>query len=273
MESSDNCDDGLYHKVLLLLAVVRFLQCDYIRRSQLSSTQVHTIYTIYICIIHLQSTSADMSPSVAGLKVGNIIPSLFRLWIFSVLLPTDCATKALPTAAGASGMVTAGSLLLLLAAVSLVPNVSLCCCLNLQCNTITRLLEAGRSVLSVLSDRTVSTVPPLASYWPRRGWICLHTNITLQHYITALHYNITLHYYMRVPGPGVWVSLCDVVRYRGGGRARRQEPRVMETRSCSLLVVSVRSGHGLVSVTQRHVSRVTLSLATGHHLHHHQPSL
>ena len=30
MESSDNCDDGLYHKVLLLLllAVVRFLQCD-----------------------------------------------------------------------------------------------------------------------------------------------------------------------------------------------------------------------------------------------------
>ena len=57
MESSDNCDDGLYHKVLL--AVVRFLQCDYIRRSQLSSSQVHTIYTIYtiyICITHLQST-------------------------------------------------------------------------------------------------------------------------------------------------------------------------------------------------------------------------
>ena len=98
-------------------------------------------------------------------------------------------------------MVTAGSLLLLLAAaVSLVPNVSLCCCcLNLQCNTITRLLEAGRSVLS---DRTVSTVPPLASYWPRRGWICLHTNITtLQHYITMLHH------YMRVPDLGVWVSL------------------------------------------------------------------
>ena len=59
MESSDNCDDDLYHKLLLLLAVVRFLQCDYIRRSQLSSSQVHTIYTIYtiyICITHLQST-------------------------------------------------------------------------------------------------------------------------------------------------------------------------------------------------------------------------
>ena len=50
MESSDNCDDGLYHKLLLLLAVVRFLQCDYIRRSQLSSSQVHTIYTILHCI-------------------------------------------------------------------------------------------------------------------------------------------------------------------------------------------------------------------------------
>ena len=195
MESSDNCDDGLYHKVLLLLAVVRFLQCDYIRRSQLSSTQVHTIYTIYICIIHLQSTSADMSPSVAGLKVGNIIPSLFRLWIFSVLLPTDCATKALPTAAGASGMVTAGSLLL--AAVSLVPNVSLCCRLNLQCNTITRLLEAGRSVLS---DRTVSTVPPLASYWPRpRMDLPPH-----QHYITALHYSIALQHYITLLHEGAW---------------------------------------------------------------------
>lgn len=212
MESSDNCDDGLYHKVLLLLAVVRFLQCDYIRRSQLSSTQVHTIYTIYICIIHLQSTSADMSPSVAGLKVGNIIPSLFRLWIFSVLLPTDCATKALPTAAGASGMVTAGSLLLLLAAVSLVPNVSLCCCLNLQCNTITRLLEAGRSVLS---DRTVSTVPPLASYWPRpRMDLPPH-----QHYITALHYSIALQHYITLLHEGAWsrglgltVWCCEVQR-------------------------------------------------------------
>ena len=143
-------------------------------------------------------------------------------------------------------MVTPGSLLLLLAAaVSLVPNVSLCCCcLNLQCNTITRLLEAGRSVLS---DRTVSTVPPLASYWPRRGWICLHTNITtLQHYITTLHYNVTpLH-------EGAW---C-------------QQPGVMETRSGSLLVVSVRSAHGHQCHEE---ARVTLSLV--HHHQYHQQSL
>ena len=122
------------------------------------------------------------------------------------------------------------------AAVSLVPNVSLCCCsLNLQCNTITRLLEAGRSVLS---DRTVSTVPPLASYWPRRGWICLHTNITtLQHYITTLHYNVTpLHEGAWSRGLGLTVRCCE--------GAWCQQPGVMETRSGSLLVVSVRSAHG-----------------------------
>ena len=134
------------------------------------------------------------------------------------------------------------------AAVSLVPNVSLCCCcLNLQCNTITRLLEAGRSVLS---DRTVSTVPPLASYWPRRGWICLHTNITtLQHYITTLHY-------MRVPGLGVWVSLCDVVRVPGASSlgSWKQDQGLCWWSVSGVLMAT--------SVTKRHVSRSVWSTIT-----------
>ena len=57
MESSDNCDDGLYHKVLLLLAVVRFLQCDQRLYSQIPAEQQpdpHYLHYLhyYIFVLH-----------------------------------------------------------------------------------------------------------------------------------------------------------------------------------------------------------------------------
>ena len=204
MESSDNCDDGLYHKVLLLLllAVVRFLQCDQRLYSQIPAEQqpgphylhyLHCIYLYYTLTEYL-SGHESFSSRPGSWEYTDFIQTVdIFSFITNRLRHEGAPHRGWSFWHGDRGVTAA-------AAVSLVPNVSLCCCcLNLQCNTITRLLEAGRSVLS---DRTVSTVPPLASYWPRRGWICLHTNITtLQHYITMLHH------YMRVPGLGVWVSL------------------------------------------------------------------